>query len=311
VRETNAMYEGVVPPSNKPPNTSSPQEKKSGFSRMKKVAGLVAREYESRFGRRRDDNHSSSPLGLLIGKKIVNPLRAREMARRFRGLYVTSGELPSLNYAFFPLHTEPEVTLSVYSNAYLNQIEAVRLFSHNLPVGMRLLVKEHPWSVGKRPLGYYRKLLEIPNVMLAYPAISSCDLVSHAQLITVIAGSIGFEGLLFKKPVVFLGGVPYGFLPSGMLRHAKDPSQVGQEVHDLLENYCYTEEALLSYVAAVMKESVPVDFYSRLLGRKGAYNPRQLGDPEAQAHERGVHMQALAEYLTKRLCRGSQVDAVC
>jgi hypothetical protein len=311
VRRTNAMYEGVVPPSSKPPDTSSARDRRSPLSGVKKAADLLAREYESRFGRHRDDNHSSSPLGLFIGKKIVNPLRARRMARRFHSLYVKPGELPSLNYAFFPLHTEPEVTLSVYSNAYLNQIEAARLFSHNLPVGMKLLVKEHPWSVGKRPLGYYNKLLEIPNVMLADPAVPSRDLVSHARLITVIAGSIGLEGLMFKRPVVFLGGVPYAFLPAGMLRHAKNPSLVGHEIRDLLENYQYSEQALLSYIAAVMTESVPVDFYSRLLGRKGAYNPGLSDDSDVQSHEREVHMKALAGYLATRLCNDNRVDAVC
>ena len=71
------MYEGVVPPSNKPPNTADPKNRQSISSRLKKVADLLIREYESRFGRYRDDNHSSSPLGLFIGKKIVTRRTAK------------------------------------------------------------------------------------------------------------------------------------------------------------------------------------------------------------------------------------------
>ena len=52
------------------------------------------------------------------------------MAKR----YLRQQDLKNLNYAFFPLHTEPEVTLSVYSKAHLNQIETIRLISHSLPV---------------------------------------------------------------------------------------------------------------------------------------------------------------------------------
>ena len=66
--------------------------------------------------------------------------------------YVKNQDLKNINYAFFPLHTEPEVTLLVYSKPYMNQIEAIRLISHNLPIGMKLIVKEHPWNIGKRKI---------------------------------------------------------------------------------------------------------------------------------------------------------------
>ena len=302
VRKTHAMYEGVVPASNKPPTTSQVGKRQLRFLKVWKVLGMLVGEYKYRFGEYKDDNYVSGFIGPFVGQRIIRPWRARLMERQFRNFYIRSKDLPVLNYAFFPLHTEPEVTLSVYSKSYLNQIEAIRLISHNLPVGMKFIVKEHPWSIGKRPLSYYRKLMEIPNVMLAHPTLKSRELVSNARIVTVIAGSIGFEALILKKPVIVLGRTPFNFLPSKMIRYADNPDRLGDNIRDLLENYKYNESALLSYIAAVIKESVAVDFYSKLMGRKGVYIPNKVrNDGEEQNRERMVHVSLLAKYLKYRL----------
>jgi hypothetical protein len=297
VRETHALYEGVVPPSNKPPAGTRSRRRTSSSSAVRKVIALLAQEYKYRFGEYRDDNHISGYIGPLVGHRIVRPCRAWLMEKRFSSLYVKSGDLPLLNYAFFPLHTEPEVTLSVYSKPYLNQIEAVRLLSHNLPVGMKLVVKEHPWSIGKRPLSYYRKLLDIPNVMLAHPSMTSRELIAHSRLVTVIAGSIGFEGLMLNKPVIVLGGAPFSFLSASMIRHISNPNLLGDQIRDLLENYQFKEEALLSYIAAVMSSSVGVDFYSRLIGRQGVYREDLRQQDSDEDKEREIQIERLAKYL--------------
>ena len=302
VQSTHAMYEGIVEPSNKPPGNKTLQKNLFSLLKVKKLIKLLVGEYKYRFGEYQDDNHISGYIGPFLSQRIIRPWQARLMDKRFRNLYVRIKDLPLLNYAFFPLHSEPEVTLSVYSKPYLNQIEAIRLFSHNLPVGMKLVVKEHPWSIGKRPISYYRKLLGIPNVMLAHPSLKSRELVSNASLITVIAGSIGFEALILRKPVVVLGRTPYNFLPKSMIHHANSLDRLGYDIRDLMENYEYNEDALLSYIAAVMKDSVPVDFYSRLLGRKSVYSPGGIkGDQEAQENERMKQINSLAQYLLHQL----------
>ena len=49
-----------------------------------------------------------------------------------------------------PKQKEPEVTLLVWGRPYINQIEVARKFARCLPVGMKLVVKEHPAAVGYR-----------------------------------------------------------------------------------------------------------------------------------------------------------------
>ena len=106
---------------------------------------------------------------------------------------------------------------------------------------------------------------------------------------------------MLKVPVVVLGRAPFNFLPKSMMRHAKNPDSLGFEIRDLLTNYHYDEAAMQSYVAAVMKDSVAVDFYSILSGRKEAYNPRNLNTVEKYAGmERKKQIKLLAEYLKRR-----------
>jgi len=301
-RSIHAKYEGIVPPSSKPPGIRTIRKTMISLLNVKGLVRFIIGEYKCRFGEYRYDNHISGFIGPLVNQRIIRPWRARLMDRRFLKMYIKSTDLPQLNYAFFPLHTEPEVTLCVYSKPYLNQIEAIRLFSHNIPVGMKLLVKEHPWSIGKRPLSYYRKLLEIPNVLLAHPSLNSRELISHARIITAIAGSMGFEAIILKKPVVVLGRTPFSILPGNMIRHASNPDRLGNDIRHLLENYEYDEGALLSYISAVMKDSVPVDYYSKLIRRKGVYSPGGNNDDQkAQEEERMKHISRLAQYIGHRL----------
>lgn len=89
---------------------------------------------------------------------------------------------------------------------------AIQLVSHNLPVGMKLIVKECPWSIGKRPINYYRKLIKIPNVMLAYSRLKSKEIISDAKIVTIIAGCIYIEALMLKKPVAALVRIPFQLL---------------------------------------------------------------------------------------------------
>ena len=60
----------------------------------------------------------------------------------------------------------------VYGRAWMNQIEAIRNIARNLPVGMKLLVKEHPAALGYRSVSFYKKVTAIPNVLLVSPGLA-------------------------------------------------------------------------------------------------------------------------------------------
>jgi len=298
--EHSAMYEGVIKSSIKPPNTKSGDNVLFLIKVYTKLKRLFGNLYKYYCGSLRYDPHVSGTLEPIVYQVIIKPIKAKLIHLRFSKEYLTEDDLKKINYAFFPLHTEPEVTLSVYSKPYINQIEAIRLISHNLPVGMYLLVKEHPWSVGKRSGSFFKKILKIPNVKLVSPETTSRNLIKNASLVTVISGSIALEAMFLRKPAVVLGLTPFNFLPKTMLRHIENPSKLGDAIRELLMNYEYDEEALECYVAANMKSSVKVDFYSVLSRRQEAINEGGLdADSSNFDVERDGQMCRLASYLMK------------
>ena len=168
-----------------------------------------------------------------------------------------------------------------------------------------MLVKEHPAALGKRPLTYYRRLLEIPNVRLAGPGSSSGPLIEKARLVATVAGTIGLEAAFRSRPVLLFGHAPYEILPQTMVRRVTDFNATAAAVHELLRGHEHDEEALEDYVAAVMAESVRVDLYSRLLRRADAYSER--GRTATQEAEREADLASLAGYTLRCLAREQSV----
>jgi len=301
VTSVHSMYEGVVPASEKPPKPVKQKINRFKYFNIWKILLLVQNELKYYFGIYKYDNSIPGFIEPLIYKSFGKPIKARITKLRLAKHYLNKNDLNSIDYSFFPLHVEPELTLSVSSKPYLNQIEAIRVISHNLPVGMKLIVKEHPVSIGKRPLSYYHKILEIPNVLLANPSLTSREIILNSKLTFVIAGSVGLESAMLKKPVILFGGAPFVVLPSNMIRRVTDLNHLGQEIKDLLNKYNYDNEAMLSYIAAIMQNSVRVDFYSRLIGRKEAYREvateGNLSDEEIRTNQ----ITSLTNYLVSRM----------
>ena len=108
-------------------------------------------------------------------KNIYNPVKDR-VARRFLPYYPVE-KLDRKTYAYYPLHVEPEIALSLFGREYLNQIELIRNIAKSIPVTWKLVVKDHPAGLGRRNIRYYKKLLEIPNVVLAGHYIESKTII--------------------------------------------------------------------------------------------------------------------------------------
>ena len=289
VRRGANQYEGVIAPSRRAPGGRLSLRGASG--KLVRLASEQVAYYVHGLGR---DHHAPDWFTSRIYKRVLNPLRARRIDRALAGSYLAPADLEGRPFVFFPLHTEPEISLLVYSLPYLNQIEVVRTVAQSVPAGVEVVVKDHPASIGKRPLSYYRKLLQIPNVRLADPAIRSTQLIRHADAIVTIAGSIGLEALVMGKPVLTFGLTPYGFLPETMTRRVTALGDTANVLADLVATYRCDEDALERFIAATMSESAAVNLYSTLLRKPDVYRPDSAPDAGWQ-HE----IEALAAYSVR------------
>lgn len=161
------------------------------------------------------------------------------------------------DFAFFPLHLEPETVLLLYGYRYTNQLEVVRQVAKSLPIHFKLYVKDHPRMFGFRTRKYYKELKKIPNVKLVDPQVNSLHLIPKSKLAVVITGSVGWEALMLKKPVITFGGVFFNKL--SMVKRCDSYDKLSDIVKYQLENFKYNEEEIINYIGLIIKYSTSVD----------------------------------------------------
>lgn len=124
-------------------------------------------------------------------------------------------EIPSENFVYFPLHTQPEATTLVNAPFFNDQLTLIENIAKSLPVDYLLYVKEHPGQKLKlwRPVDYYETILKMPNVKLIHPDVDSRLLISKSKLVISITGTSGFEAIIQNKPVLLFSDTFYGSLP--------------------------------------------------------------------------------------------------
>lgn len=288
VREQHGRYEGVIRPSDKP----ALQANTAKFTRLDRLADAIRGYLAYRKSTAFSDNHVPDPLRRLYFTAWRNPMQAARTREFFQGRYVREADLAGMRYAFFPLHTEPEVSLLVYGRPYVNQIEIVRMLAMSLPVDMMLVVKEHPWMVGKRSLAAYQKMLDIPRVRFADPALEARTLVKQSDLVAVVTGSVALEAAMLGKPVITFGDCPYNLLPDSMVRRCADPRHLQVLVQQAIVQNKTDEDALVAYVAAVFETSASVNLYSVLLGKANVHTERN-SDYAEEIHKLVKHMMIM------------------
>jgi capsule polysaccharide export protein KpsC/LpsZ len=215
-----------------------------------------------------------NPIYNFIYASILNPLKAKFVNFYLQDKYVYDFK-ESENFIFFPLHTEPEVSLLVYGRPFVNQIELIRMIALSMPIDKKLYVKEHPWMVGKRSLSAYKKILNIPRVKLISPKIESRKIVQKSDLVSVITGSIALEAAIVGKPVITFGDCPYNLLPDKNVIRVRDIRYLNNIINDSLNNYEYDKDALIAYVAANYEISESINLYSSLLNKENVHQERE------------------------------------
>lgn len=254
------QYEGNV--SSKPQNSIFLQ---SLYMKMRGLLAAIRSVIRDRNQIAAKDNHLIPSLsGYIHGtllKEYRGNLSRRLMARRSYSVEKMNAD----NYIFYPMHAEPEISLSVFGRDHQNQIETVRRMSQSIPLSWKLVIKEHPRNTAYRSKGYYEALLNIPNVYFANPDKKPMNIISSAKAVVVVSGFVGFEALLLGTPVIVLGNVSYSVLPDTMVCKVSAMNDFSSTLLWLIKNFKKDDAHLKAYIAAVMTESIPVNLYSDLL----------------------------------------------
>lgn len=206
--------------------------KKGGDGASLMASSLVSkyanREKLDRF-RRALRYRSSHREDMALAYQVGDPLRVswamflRQVKRRLRFRSVTrmfQAGVRGEKYFLYPLHFHPEASTSVLAPDYIDEMSVIRAIAFRLPVGVKLVVKEHPSATALQPRSFYRDLAALPNVELVAPELNAKLLARKAIGVICITSTLGFEAALLNKPVIALGDVIYGYFPNvRMIEH--------------------------------------------------------------------------------------------
>lgn len=104
---------------------------------------------------------------------------------------------------FFALQYQPEQSTLTQAAWYANQIYVVESISRSLPLGYTLIVKEHPWGRGNRPVWQYKHIQRFYNVeMCDAPAK---EIIRKVQAVIALPGTVAIESLVMDCPTILLG----------------------------------------------------------------------------------------------------------
>jgi hypothetical protein len=185
--------------SNKTILWASPEERdlKWQWNYIPRFLKRIKKSWQSRHDRPASTN---AYKGKVFLKRFIN----RSIAKRYynNAYPFINGEIP---FIYFPLHYPKDSQLTLRGKPFLNQLSIVETVSRYVPYPYILLVKEHPHARGWYPAWEIKKMNSLPNVKLIHPFTNSHELIPHAKAIVAINSSVGYEAILYKKPVIAMG----------------------------------------------------------------------------------------------------------
>lgn len=183
-------------------------------------------------------------------------------------------------YVVLFLHYQPEATTCPIGNIFVDQELCVDTLLKNLPDDYKVYIKEHPSqfyanSEGQmgRIIQTYYDLAKKPRVKLMSTAVVSFDLIENCQALATVSGTVGWEGVVRRKPVIAFGMTWFENYYNGVLRVFDDTS--ASKISDFIYHYCYDEHSLMAYLASVSKNTVATYFYKAVYKEKHLASEQQ------------------------------------
>lgn len=200
--------------------------------------------------------------------------------------------------AYFALHTQPEFTTDVRAPFFANQLALVENIAKSLPMGYRLIVKEHPAMKGERELGYYRHLKRLYNVQLLSPSVDSHELILNSDVVLAITGTTAWEGILYEKPVIAFGPLGYQFFD--LLYECRNVTELPHLLPGAIRTFRPNRNLLLKLVWALLESA-----------HTGEWGD-SLGDPRIldQANVHQIAKAVAAEMWSRASAQGPSSLAV-
>lgn len=168
-----------------------------------------------------------------------------------RGMYEDPSRLVR-PFVYFPIHDTDDFKIERAIPHCADQEHLIREVANALPQGYDVVLKEHPFSIGRNSVAMLRRLCALENVRLVDPLKSSHDLMQRAAAITVISSTVGIEALLYGRPVLTMGQ-PY-YAGYGVTLDVDSFREIREAVPAVLR-FSPDRERILEFIHAGMRST--------------------------------------------------------
>lgn len=218
------------------------------------------------YDKKRNKKYEESEGNIYQHEKMI--LKANKYKNHLHNVYESLTSSPDYNdrYIVHFLHYQPEATTCPGGDIFVDQRLCVELLLKNLPTNYKIYVKEHPSQFMRHMIGHtgrmrdlYDDLIKNGRVKLISTNIDSFELIKHAQAVSTVTGTVGWEAMVRHKPVIAFGLYWYENYTKGVLRITDENS--AKNMLQFIENYQYDEHSLLAYLAAVGKSTTRAYYF--------------------------------------------------
>ena len=271
---------------NKPEYSIRARERAKKQSAWSSLPFSLAKMANGILDKRHDTPHSSRFYNGI--NQAMKPYRFRRQNKLLKSLVVPVRSVSDEPYALMPLQVEPEASTLIYAPDHIDQFHTAFEISHNLPLGMKLYVKEHIPMIGRRPHDYYRRLSGIPGVVMIDPWIDSQAVIKSASIVLTPTGTAAFEAAIQGVPAVMFGTNFYSYMQEG-ITNLSEHGTLRQAIMHALEDTPASDEYLVKFISSLHQSSFPLNsamIWTRL-ANTDCEETREAG-------------QALADYMLSR-----------
>ena len=145
---------------------------------------------------------------LVNALKIVNN---QEFKNNYSYKKINFKNLSKKRYVLFLFHHQPESTTNIESISYEDQLLFIAQLRSVIPTNVILLVKDVMASANR--FSYEKRSINLNNVsengeiVVLPPKLNTRFWIKHAECVSTINGTLGYEATYFKKPIIY-GGCP-------------------------------------------------------------------------------------------------------
>ena len=149
-------------------------------------------------------NRDSLDLTNYTLRDIIS-IKTREFIRHHEyNLFVSTQSIGAIqgNYIFYALHKQPESSIDVFGRYSEGQYNNILNLWRILPIGWKLVVKEHTNAIGDRNISFYKKIKKLSGVLLVNEKADTKYLIKNSNLVATVSGTVAYEAAMMEIPSI-------------------------------------------------------------------------------------------------------------